>query len=97
MPVVEVLCLLCAVAPYLQNLSMNSKNSFGGRELWRILIRIPTVDHTHGFLWMSIEYLQRYKCQYLSGLMLQGMTRVLLENYFVLTSDLNFLSCDFCS
>lgn len=89
MPVVVLFYLLCASAPYLQNWSMESENGFGGRDLWRLLIQIPTLGQAHAFVWVSFEYLQGYKSPRLSGVVVQSLTSLLLENVF-LTSDLNF-------
>lgn len=74
---------------------MESENGFGGRDLWRLLIQIPTLGQAHAFVWAIFEYLQRYKSQHLSGVMVQGLTSLLLKNVF-LTPDLNFFCCNFC-
>lgn len=85
---------LC-LGSYLQNQSMESENGFGGRDLWRLQIQLPTLGQARVFVWVSFDYLSGYKSQHLSDIMVQGLTSLLLKNGF-LTSDLNFLCCNFC-
>lgn len=69
MPVVVLFHLLYALAPSLQNQSTESENGFGGRDLWRLQIQLPTLGQTRVFVWVSFEYLPGYKSQRLSGVM----------------------------
>lgn len=85
-PVVALLHLPCALVLYLQNWSMESDNGFDSKDLWRLLLQLPTAGQAHAFVWLSFECLQAYKSQ--------GLISFLLKTGFV-TSDLNFLCCSF--